>query len=72
MSVSHHHIRSHRTTRLLHVSDTPREIPIWELYSREDFANTFEQAIEYAIDKDVEEVICVDDSFEARYPRLPD
>ncbi|WP_162991456.1 hypothetical protein [Halostella salina] len=54
------------------MSDTPREIPIWELYSREDFANTFEQAIEYAIDKDVEEVICVDDSFEARYPRLPD
>lgn len=61
------------TTRLLHVSDTHLGNRQYGSDTRrEDFADAFEQAIEYAIDQDVDAVIHTGDLFDTRDPRLPD
>lgn len=61
------------TTRLLHVSDTHLGNRQYGSDTRrEDFADAFEQAIEYAIDQDVDAVIHTGDLFDTREPRLPD
>lgn len=61
------------TTRLLHVSDTHLGNRQYGSDTRrEDFADAFEQAIEYAVDQDVDAVIHTGDLFDTRDPRLPD
>jgi len=60
-------------TRLLHVSDTHLgNRQYGSDIRREDFADAFEQAIEYAIDQDVDAVIHTGDLFDTRDPSLPD
>jgi DNA repair exonuclease SbcCD nuclease subunit len=61
------------TTRLLHVSDTHLgNRQYGSDVRRDDFAEAFEQAIEYAIDEDVDAVIHTGDLFDSRDPSLPD
>ncbi|WP_318569882.1 DNA repair exonuclease [Salinigranum marinum] len=61
------------TTRLLHVSDTHLgNRQYGSDVRREDFAEAFEQAIEYAIDENVDAVIHTGDLFDSRDPSLPD
>lgn len=60
-------------TRLLHVSDTHLgNRQYGSDVRREDFLDAFEEAIEYAIDQDVDAVIHTGDLFDSRDPRLPD
>jgi DNA repair exonuclease SbcCD nuclease subunit len=60
-------------TRLLHVSDTHLgNRQYGSDIRREDFADAFEQAIEYAIEQDVDAVIHTGDLFDSRDPSLPD
>lgn len=60
-------------TRLLHVSDTHLgNRQYGSDVRREDFADAFEQAIEYAVEQDVHAVIHTGDLFDTRDPRLPD
>jgi exonuclease SbcD len=60
-------------THLLHVSDTHLGNRQYGTdVRREDFADAFEQAIDYAIDQDVDAVIHTGDLFDSRDPRLPD
>lgn len=61
------------STRLLHVSDTHLgKRQHGSDIRREDFADAFEQAIDYAIDENVHAVIHTGDLFDTREPRLPD
>jgi DNA repair exonuclease SbcCD nuclease subunit len=61
------------TTRLLHVSDTHLgNRQYGSDVRRVDFADAFEQAIEYAVEEDVDAVIHTGDLFDTRDPRLPD
>lgn len=61
------------TTRLLHVSDTHLgNRQYGSDIRREDFADAFQQAIDYAIDEEVDAVIHTGDLFDTRDPRLPD
>ncbi|WP_424008715.1 metallophosphoesterase family protein [Haloferax denitrificans] len=61
------------TTRLLHVSDTHLgNRQYGSDVRRDDFAEAFEQAIEYALDEDVDAVIHTGDLFDSRDPSLPD
>jgi DNA repair exonuclease SbcCD nuclease subunit len=61
------------TTRLLHVSDTHLgNRQYGSDVRRDDFAEAFEQAIQYAIDEDVDAVIHTGDLFDSRDPSLPD
>lgn len=61
------------TTRLLHVSDTHLgNRQYGSDVRRADFADAFEQAIEYAAEEDVDAVIHTGDLFDTRDPRLPD
>lgn len=61
------------TTRLLHVSDTHLgNRQYGSDVRREDFADAFEQTVDYAIDEDVHAVIHTGDLFDSRDPRLPD
>ena len=60
-------------TRLLHVSDTHLGNRQYGSDVRcEDFADAFEQAVDYAINEDVHAVIHTGDLFDSRDPRLPD
>lgn len=60
-------------TRLLHVSDTHLGNRQYGSDTRRgDFADAFEQAVEYAIDEDVHAVVHTGDLFDSRDPRLPD
>ena len=60
-------------TRILHVSDTHLgNRQYGSDVRREDFVDAFEEAIEYAIDEDVDAVIHTGDLFDSRDPRLPD
>jgi exonuclease SbcD len=60
-------------TRLLHVSDTHLgNRQYGSDVRREDFADSFEKAIEYAIEQEVDAVIHTGDLFDTRDPRLPD
>lgn len=61
------------TTRILHVSDTHLGNRQYGSDTRrDDFADAFEQAIQYAINEDVDAVIHTGDLFNSRDPRLPD
>ncbi len=61
------------TIRLLHVSDTHLgNRQYGSDVRRDDFAEAFEQAIEYAIDENVDAVIHTGDLFDSRDPSLPD
>jgi DNA repair exonuclease SbcCD nuclease subunit len=61
------------STRLLHVSDTHLgNRQYGSDLRRNDFADAFEQAIEYAIEQDVHAVIHTGDLFDSRDPSLPD
>lgn len=61
------------TTRLLHMSDTHLgKRQYGSDLRREDFADAFEQAIQYAIDENVDAVIHTGDLFDTRDPSLPD
>lgn len=61
------------TSRLLHVSDTHLgNRQYGSDVRREDFADAFEEAIEYAIEEGVDAVIHTGDLFDSRDPRLPD
>jgi DNA repair exonuclease SbcCD nuclease subunit len=61
------------TTRLLHISDTHLgNRQYGSDIRREDFADAFRQAIEIAIDEEVDAVIHTGDLFDTRDPRLPD
>jgi exonuclease SbcD len=61
------------TTHLLHISDTHLGNRQYGSDSRrEDFADAFKQAIDDAIDHEVNAVIHTGDLFDTRDPRLPD
>jgi len=61
------------TIRLLHISDTHLgNRQYGSDIRREDFADAFRQAIEIAIDEEVDAVIHTGDLFDTRDPRLPD
>jgi DNA repair exonuclease SbcCD nuclease subunit len=61
------------TTKLLHVSDTHLgNRQYGSDIRREDFADAFRQAVEIAIDEEVDAVIHTGDLFDTRDPRLPD
>ncbi len=61
------------TTRILHVSDTHLgNRQYGSDVRREDFADAFEEAIDYGIEEDVHAVIHTGDLFDTRDPRLPD
>ncbi len=61
------------TTRILHVSDTHLGNRQYGSDTRrDDFADAFEQAIQYAIDENVDAVIHTGDLFDSRDPSLPD
>jgi len=60
-------------TRILHVSDTHLGNRQYGSDTRrDDFSDAFEQAIQYAIDEDVDAVIHTGDLFDSRNPSLPD
>lgn len=60
-------------TTLLHISDTHLGNRQYSSdIRREDFARAFEQAVELAIDHDVDAVIHTGDLFDSRQPPLPD
>ena len=59
-------------TRILHISDTHLgKRQYGSDIRREDFANAFEQAIEVAVDRDVDAVIHTGDLFDDPVPSLP-
>lgn len=61
------------TTRILHVSDTHLgNRQYGSDVRREDFADAFEEAIDYGINENVHAVIHTGDLFDTRDPRLPD
>jgi exonuclease SbcD len=61
------------TTRLLHISDTHLgNRQYGSDVRRADFAEAFEEAIDYAIAEAVDAVIHTGDLFDSRDPRLPD
>lgn len=61
------------TTKLLHISDTHLgNRQYGSDIRREDFADALRQAIEIAIDQEVDAVIHTGDLFDTRDPRLPD
>lgn len=61
------------TTKLLHVSDTHLgNRQYGSDIRREDFADAFRQAVEIAINEEVDAVIHTGDLFDTRDPRLPD
>ncbi|WP_224268510.1 metallophosphoesterase family protein [Haloprofundus salinisoli] len=61
------------STRLLHISDTHLgNRQYGSDIRRDDFADAFEKAIEYAVEQDVDAVIHTGDLFDSRDPSLPD
>ncbi|ELZ81768.1 metallophosphoesterase [Haloferax elongans ATCC BAA-1513] len=60
-------------TRLLHISDTHLgNRQYGSDLRRNDFADSFEKAIEYAVEQDVDAVVHTGDLFDSRDPSLPD